>query len=193
MFIFRHNLQLKITPRSRIQHEKSTILEKFLLSRNRKVHYHVHSGPPVASNQSNMAIVYTLITNSFKINFKVIISSMCTFSKWSRPFKFAMCFPCLRDPGVDSASNRNEYQESSWGVKGGRRVRLQPYRHLWADYLEKMWEPWRLTTLWAFMARYRDSFTYFYVYLPKPHSGYACYTSHTLHSWFNALITFDIE
>jgi hypothetical protein len=26
--------------------------------------------------------------------------------------------------GVDSASNRNEYQESSWGVKGGRRVRL---------------------------------------------------------------------
>jgi hypothetical protein len=27
-------------------------------------------------------------------------------------------------PGVDSASNRNEYQELSWGVKGGRRVRL---------------------------------------------------------------------
>jgi hypothetical protein len=26
--------------------------------------------------------------------------------------------------GVDSASNRNEYQESSWGEKGGRRVRL---------------------------------------------------------------------
>jgi hypothetical protein len=27
-------------------------------------------------------------------------------------------------PGVYSASNRNEYRESSWGVKGGRRVRL---------------------------------------------------------------------
>jgi hypothetical protein len=27
-------------------------------------------------------------------------------------------------PGVDSASNRNEYQEASWGVKGCRRVRL---------------------------------------------------------------------
>jgi hypothetical protein len=27
-------------------------------------------------------------------------------------------------PGVDSASNRNEYQESSWGVKGNRRIRL---------------------------------------------------------------------
>jgi hypothetical protein len=26
--------------------------------------------------------------------------------------------------GVDSASNRNEYQEDSWGIKGGRRVRL---------------------------------------------------------------------
>jgi hypothetical protein len=26
--------------------------------------------------------------------------------------------------GVDSASNRNEYQEPSWGVKGGWRVRL---------------------------------------------------------------------
>jgi hypothetical protein len=27
-------------------------------------------------------------------------------------------------PGVDSAFNRNEYQESSWRVKGSRRVRL---------------------------------------------------------------------
>jgi hypothetical protein len=26
-------------------------------------------------------------------------------------------------PGVDSTSNRNEYQESSWGVKGGRLAR----------------------------------------------------------------------
>jgi hypothetical protein len=27
-------------------------------------------------------------------------------------------------PGVDSASNINEYQESYWGLKGGRRVSL---------------------------------------------------------------------
>jgi hypothetical protein len=27
-------------------------------------------------------------------------------------------------PGIDSASKRNEYQESSWGLKGGRRIRL---------------------------------------------------------------------
>jgi hypothetical protein len=27
-------------------------------------------------------------------------------------------------PGVESASNKNEYQEPFWGVKGGRCVRL---------------------------------------------------------------------
>jgi hypothetical protein len=45
---------------------------------------------------------------------------------------------------VDSASNRNEYQESSWGEGGkGRTAR----------------KPGRLTTLWDFTACYRDSFT----------------------------------
>jgi hypothetical protein len=32
--------------------------------------------------------------------------------------------PAALWPGVDSASNRNEYQEPSWEVKGSRRVRL---------------------------------------------------------------------
>jgi hypothetical protein len=41
-------------------------------------------------------------------------------------------------PGVDSASNRNEYQESSWGVKGGRRVRRKTPRYQWADCLENL-------------------------------------------------------
>jgi hypothetical protein len=38
-------------------------------------------------------------------------------------------------PEVDSASNRNEYQESSWGVKGGRHVKLTalpPSVSLWS-------------------------------------------------------------
>jgi hypothetical protein len=35
-----------------------------------------------------------------------------------------------------------------------------PYRHLWADCLDKMWEPRRLTALWAITACYRDSFTF---------------------------------
>jgi hypothetical protein len=67
--------------------------------------------------------------------------------------------------GVDSASNRNEYQESSWG-------KVRPARG--ADNLAaicepivyKMWEPRRLTTLWAFIARYTDSFTFFTLPLP---------------------------
>jgi hypothetical protein len=32
--------------------------------------------------------------------------------------------PAALWPWVDSASNRNEYQKSSWGIKGSRRVRL---------------------------------------------------------------------
>jgi hypothetical protein len=37
-------------------------------------------------------------------------------------FRFTQSFQPYYGPEVDSASNRNEYQESSWGVKGGRRV-----------------------------------------------------------------------
>jgi hypothetical protein len=37
-------------------------------------------------------------------------------------------------PGVDSASNGNEYQESSWGVKGDRPARR-------ADNLTAIFEP----------------------------------------------------
>jgi len=33
------------------------------------------------------------------------------------------------DPGVDSASNRNEYQEYFLGIKSGRCVRLTTYHH----------------------------------------------------------------
>jgi hypothetical protein len=34
----------------------------------------------------------------------------------------------------------------------------QTHRHMWADCLEKMCDPRRLTTLWTFTACYRDSF-----------------------------------
>jgi hypothetical protein len=36
--------------------------------------------------------------------------------------------------------------------------------HLWANCLEKVWEPRHLTTLWALMACYRDSFTFYLYY-----------------------------
>jgi len=43
-------------------------------------------------------------------------------------------------PGVDSASNRNEYQEDFLWGKGGRCVGLTILPHSCADSLE-MWEP----------------------------------------------------
>jgi hypothetical protein len=60
-------------------------------------------------------------------------------------------------PEIDSASNRNEYQESSWGVKSSRRVRLTTSPPS-VSRLYKMWEPRRLTTLWPSTACCRDSF-----------------------------------
>jgi hypothetical protein len=37
-------------------------------------------------------------------------------------------------PGADSASNRNDYQESSCGVKGGRRVKLT----IWPPFVSRV-------------------------------------------------------
>jgi hypothetical protein len=53
-------------------------------------------------------------------------------------------------PGVDSASNRNEYQEPSWGVKGSRRVRLTTLppsvsrlsRYCFPQYLDNVSQPY---------------------------------------------------
>jgi hypothetical protein len=39
-------------------------------------------------------------------------------------FQFTYSFQPRYDPGVGSATNRNEYEEDSWGVKGSQRVRL---------------------------------------------------------------------
>jgi hypothetical protein len=39
--------------------------------------------------------------------------------------QFTESFQPHYGPGVYSASDRNEYQESSWGIKGGPRVRLK--------------------------------------------------------------------
>jgi hypothetical protein len=45
------------------------------------------------------------------------------------------------------------------GVKGGRRVMADNLTAICEPTVQKTWEPRRLTTLWAFTACYRDSFT----------------------------------
>jgi hypothetical protein len=48
------------------------------------------------------------------------VLSQCASLRLRSVFKCVLYF----GPGVNSASSRNEYQETSWGVKGGRRVKL---------------------------------------------------------------------
>jgi hypothetical protein len=64
---------------------------------------------------------------------------------------------------VDSVSDRNQYQESSWGGGGGKRppASKADLTTICESIVQKMWEPRRLTTLWASKARYRDSFLAF--------------------------------
>jgi hypothetical protein len=58
---------------------------------------------------------------NFQINRKVVGSISDEVIGF---FQFTYSFQPHYGPGVDSASNRNEYQENFRGVKGGRRMRL---------------------------------------------------------------------
>ena len=62
-------------------------------------------------------------------------------------------------PGVDSASNRNEYQECFQRSKGGRFVGLTIILHICADCHE-IWEPIPPGTLWACPGPYRVCFAF---------------------------------
>ena len=62
-------------------------------------------------------------------------------SRWCyRNFSLTYSFRLHYGPGVDSASNRNEYQEYFLGGKGGRCVWLTTLPHSRADCFE-IWEP----------------------------------------------------
>ena len=63
-------------------------------------------------------------------------------------------------PGVDSASNRNEYQEYFLEGKGVRCVGLTTLPPLCGDCLE-IWEPQPAGTLRACPSLYGDCFTYY--------------------------------
>jgi hypothetical protein len=57
---------------------------------------------------------------------------------------------------------------STRNVPGGEgRPARKADNHLWADYLDKIWEPRRLTTLCAFTTCYRDSFFFTSRYIHK--------------------------
>jgi hypothetical protein len=62
-------------------------------------------------------------------------------------------------PGVDSASNRNEYQEYFQGGKNGRCVGLTTLPPSCADCLE-IWEPQPPGPLRACLGLYMDCFTF---------------------------------
>jgi hypothetical protein len=70
------------------------------------------------------------------------------FDSRCRPwcFSVALSFRPHYGPGVDSAFNRNEYQEYFLGGKGGRSVGLTTLPHSCADCLE-IWEPQPTGTL----------------------------------------------
>ena len=91
--------------------------------------------------------------------------------------------------GVESASNRNKYQEYFLGCKGGQCVGLTALLPSCADF-HKMWEPQPPTAPRACPGLYRDCFTTEYVFTyeqittgkKSDQDTKKYYLSYTLHS-----------
>ena len=70
-------------------------------------------------------------------------------SRWCHwNFSLTKSFRLHYGPGVDSVSNRNEYQDYFLWGKSGRCVGLTTLPHSYADCLE-IWEPQPPGILWA--------------------------------------------
>jgi hypothetical protein len=78
-------------------------------------------------------------------------------------------------PGVDSASNRNEHEESPWGLRSGRSVRLITLLPSVSWLCREIWELRRLITLRPSTASYSDIFTFYQLCLVRLW-GLACPT-----------------
>jgi len=71
-------------------------------------------------------------------------------SRWCHwNFSLTESFCSHSGPGVDTTSNRNEYQEYFLRGKGGRCVQLTTLPSSCAECLE-IWEPQHPGTLWAY-------------------------------------------
>jgi hypothetical protein len=63
-------------------------------------------------------------------------------------------------PGIDSASNRNEYQESSWWAKERQARKVDNLTAICEPIVQKSWDPRRLTNPIGLHGLLKDSFTF---------------------------------
>jgi hypothetical protein len=72
---------------------------------------------------------------------------------------FFLNWPSLYSCNMALGSAHRLYQESSWG-KGLSAHKADHLTAIWEPIVYKIREPWRLTTVWASTACYRDNFSF---------------------------------